>query len=123
MMATIPDRGSIDSRKEPRFSVTWRGRLTLPDGQVQEVRVRDISEKGVGLLSDDPLPGNTVMLLVLGVPDLKDLSRIMAVPVHINTAYVVMQSHDFRVGATWIDLSDSVRELLQGWTRKLSYRL
>ncbi|MEY2874819.1 MAG: hypothetical protein RLZZ373_2190 [Pseudomonadota bacterium] len=123
MMVTTSVRGSIDSRKEPRFSVTWRGRLTLPDGQVQEVRVRDISEKGVGLLSDDPLPGNTVMLLVLGVPDLKDLSRIMAVPVHINTAYVVMQSHDFRVGATWIDLSDSVRELLQGWTRKLSYRL
>jgi hypothetical protein len=123
MMVNTPTRGSIESRKEPRFSVTWRGRLTLPDGQVQEVRVRDISEKGVGLLSDLPLPSNTVMLLVLGVPDLKDLSRIMAVPVHINTAYVVMQSHDFRVGGTWIDLNDTVRTLLQGWTRKLSYKL
>ncbi|MDZ7856447.1 PilZ domain-containing protein [Sphaerotilus sp.] len=121
-MVNTPTRGSIESRKEPRFSVTWRGRLTLPDGQVQEVRVRDISEKGVGLLSDLPLPSNTVMLLVLGVPDLKDLSRIMAVPVHINTAYVVMQSHDFRVGGTWIDLNDTVRTLLQGWMRKLSFK-
>ena len=123
MMTSTPARGSIDSRKEPRYSVTWRGRLTLPDGQVQEVRIRDISEQGVGLLSDLPLPSNTVMLLVLGVPDLNDLSRIMAVPVHINSAYVVMQSHDFRVGGTWIDLNDSVRTLLQAWTRKLSYKL
>jgi PilZ domain len=123
MMATTPERNSIDSRKEPRFSVTWRGRLTLPDGQVQEVRVRDISEKGVGLLADFPLPSNTVMWLVLGVPDLKDMARIMAVPVRINSAYVVMQSHDFRVGGTWIDLSDSVRTLLQDWIRKLSYKV
>lgn len=122
MMATTADRGSIDHRKEPRFSVTWRGRLTLPDGQVHEVRVRDISEKGVGLLSEVPLPGNTVMRLVLGVPDLKDMTRIMAVPVQINSAYVVMQSHDFRVGATWIDLGEAVRTLLQDWIRKLSYK-
>ncbi|WP_294001008.1 PilZ domain-containing protein [Sphaerotilus sp.] len=123
MMATTPERNSIDSRKEPRFSVTWRARLTLPDGQVHEVRVRDISEKGVGLLSDFPLPSNTVMQLVLGVPDLKDMTRLMAVPVRINSAYVVMQSHDFRVGATWIDLSDAVRTLLQDWIRKLSYKV
>ena len=123
MMATTPERGSIESRKEPRYSVTWRGRLTLPDGQVLEVRVRDISEQGVGLLSDHPLPSNTVMPLVLGVPDLRDLTRIMAVPVRINSAYVVMQSHDFRVGGTWIDLSDTVRALLQDWIRKLSYKL
>lgn len=123
MMATTPERGSIESRKEPRYSVTWRGRLTLPGGQVLEVRVRDISEQGVGLLSDHPLPSNTVMPLVLGVPDLRDLTRIMAVPVRINSAYVVMQSHDFRVGGTWVDLSDSVRALLQDWIRKLSYRL
>ena len=123
MTTSTPVRGSIESRREPRFTVTWRGRLTLPDGQVQEVRIRDISEKGVGLLSDLPLPSNTVMLLVLGVPDLKDLSRIMAVPVHINSAYVVMQNHDFRVGGTWVDLNDTVRTLLQAWTRKLSYKL
>ncbi|MEX8493876.1 PilZ domain-containing protein [Sphaerotilus sp.] len=123
MMATTLERGSIESRKEPRFTVTWRGRLILPGGQVQEVRVRDISEKGVGLLADQPLPSNTVMQLVLGVPDLKDLTRIMAVPVRINSAYVVMQSHDFRVGGTWIDLSGSVRTLLQDWMRKLSYKL
>jgi len=59
---------------------------------------------------------------VLGVPDLQDMTRIMAVPVRINTAYVVMQSHDFRVGGTWIDLSSSVRTLLQDWMRKLSYK-
>jgi hypothetical protein len=123
MMTTTPVRGSIESRKEPRFNVTWRGRLTLPDGQVHEVRVRDISEKGVGLLTDFPLPSHTAMLLVLGVPDLKDMTRIMAVPVHINSAYVVMRSHDFRVGGTWIDLSDSVRALLQDWIRKLSYKV
>lgn len=121
-MASTPAPGSIESRKEPRYSVTWRGRLTLPNGTVQDVRVRDISEKGVGLLSDLPVPGNTVMQLVLGVPDLRDLTRIMAVPVRINTAYVVMQSHDFRVGGMWIDLSDSVRELLHHWTLKLSFK-
>jgi hypothetical protein len=44
------------------------------------------------------------------------------VPVRINSAYVVMQNHDFRVGGTWIDLSSSVRTLLQDWMRKLSYK-
>ena len=120
-MASTPAPGSIESRKEPRYSVTWRGRLTLPNGTVQDVRVRDISEKGVGLLSEHPVPGNTVMQLVLGVPDLRDLTRIMAVPVRINTAYVVMQGHDFRVGGLWVELTPPVRELIQAWIRKLSF--
>lgn len=115
------DRGTVDHRKEPRHSVTWRGRLTLPNGEVTEVRVRDISDQGVGLLCERPVPGHTILSLLLGVPDLGDLSRIMAVPVEIDTAYVVMQGHDFRVGGLWVELTPPVRELIQAWIRKLSF--
>ena len=121
-MTTPTQRGSIDDRTEPRYQVNWRARMTLPDGQVLDVRVQDISQSGVGMLSDVPVQGNTVMNVVMGVPDPDNLARVMGVPVQVHMAYVVLNNHDFRVGGKWVNLQPAARDLLQAWIRRLSFQ-
>src|SRR6478752_2808967 len=45
-----------DSRTELRVKVSWQARMQLLDGRVIELKVRDISEGGVGLMSDEHIP-------------------------------------------------------------------
>lgn len=121
-MTSSTGRGSIDNRKEPRYPVTWRARLTLSGGQIREVRVQDISENGVGLLCDEPIQNRVTLNVVLGVPDIDDPAHVLAVPVQITVAYVVLQNHSFRVGGAWAGLHVSARDLLNAWIRRLSFQ-
>ncbi|MDQ5897886.1 MAG: hypothetical protein RLZZ592_1542 [Pseudomonadota bacterium] len=121
-MTTPTQRGSIDDRKEPRYQINWRARMTLPDGQVMDVRLQDISQSGVGMLSDVPVPGNSIISVVMGVPDPDNLARVMGVPVQVHIAYVVLNNHDFRVGGKWVNLNPAARDLLQAWIRRLSFQ-
>src|SRR4051794_32458397 len=41
-----------DSRTDLRVKVSWPARMQFPDGRVIELVVRDVSEGGVGLVSD-----------------------------------------------------------------------
>ncbi|MFM2054065.1 MAG: hypothetical protein RL456_2102 [Pseudomonadota bacterium] len=113
---------AADHRQEPRHPVTWPGRLTLEDGAVLEVRVRDISAGGVGLRVDRPLPVNRVLPLVLGVPDPDDPTHILAVPVQVRGAYLVLQGHDFRFGGPWVGLQGPAQRLVLGWVERLAAR-
>ena len=51
---------SADSRKEQRVKVSWPARVQLPNGRVIELRVRDLSESGLGLLTEQHIPPATV---------------------------------------------------------------
>jgi hypothetical protein len=121
-MTSSTGRGSIDHRKEPRYPVTWRARVTLPSGHIREVRVQDISENGIGLLCEEPVQNRITLSIVLGVPDIEDPARVLAVPVQITVAYVVMNGDLFRVGGTWAGLHVSARDLLNAWIRRLSFQ-
>ncbi|MGY0194417.1 PilZ domain-containing protein [Leptothrix sp. BB-4] len=112
---------SIDSRREPRFPVAWPARLTLAPGQEIDVKVRDLSESGIGLRSDHPLPQREQFELTLGVPDLNDPRRLQAVPGTLKVAFLVMSQGEWRLGGTWAHLSPPARKLLDQWIQKIKY--
>ncbi len=121
-MSTGPiAQGSIDNRREPRYTVNWPARLELGPGQVVEVKVRDISESGLGLRSERPLPEHARLKVVVGVPDLHDPTRLQAVPGTVQLVFVVMSGHEWRLGAQWAELSDPARQLLKQWITKLRF--
>ncbi len=108
-----------DSRHEHRVKVSWPARVQLPGGRVVELRVRDLSESGVGLLTDHHIPPNTVLNFALGVPGLNEPAKITPVTGTIKTTYVVVQGRDLCCGGTWVNLPADGRELLDKWIRRL----
>ena len=61
---------SAENRREQRVKVSWPGRVQLPNGRVINLKVRDISDGGVGLLSEVHIPAYTVLNFAMGVPPL-----------------------------------------------------
>ncbi len=114
-----PSTPQIENRTEPRYLVSWRAHVQLPNGQMVEVRVKDISESGMGMISDYAVPSSRVLDITVGVPDLTDPSRLLAVPGRASIAFSVMQGHDFRVGVRWAELSPAAQELWRTWVRRL----
>ncbi len=110
---------SADGRREQRVKVSWPARVQLSNGRVVELRVRDLSEGGVGLLTDVHIPPNTVLNFAMGVPGLHEATKITPVSGTIKTTYVVVQGRDLVCGGMWVTLPSDSRELLDMWIRRL----
>jgi hypothetical protein len=108
-----------EGRKEQRVKVSWPGRVQLPNGRVVELRVRDLSESGVGLLSTHHIPPSSVLNFAMGVPGLHEAPRITPVTATIKTTYVVIKGNDLFCGGIWVSLPADARELLDKWMRRL----
>jgi hypothetical protein len=99
--------------------VSWPARVQLPNGRVVDLRVRDLSESGVGLLTNASIPANTVLNFAMGVPGLHETTKITPVSGTIKTTYLVVQGPDLCCGGMWVSLPEPSRELLQKWIRRL----
>ena len=110
---------SAESRKEQRVKVSWPARVQLPNGKVVDLRVRDLSESGVGLLTDTNIPANSVLNFAMGVPGINDPTKITPVTGQIKTTYLVLQGRDLCCGGMWVQLPEESREMLNKWIRRL----
>ncbi|HEY9024807.1 MAG TPA: PilZ domain-containing protein [Burkholderiaceae bacterium] len=115
----LPSTPLGDSRKELRVKVSWPARVQLPGGRVIELRVRDLSESGVGMLTEQHIPPAAVLNFVVAVPGLNDGSPMTPVSGTIRTTYVVVKGVDLFCGGTWVNLPSSGRDLIDKWIRKL----
>ena len=115
---SAPNLGA-EARREQRVKVSWPGRVQLPNGRVVDLRVRDLSESGVGLVTDVHIPASTVLNFAMGVPGLHEPGKITPVSGTIKTTYIVVQGRDMCCGGMWVSLPSDQRELLGKWIRKL----
>ena len=115
----LPGTSAADGRKEQRVKVSWPARVQLPNGKVLELRVRDLSESGVGLVTDQNIPPNSVLNFAVGVPGLHEAGKITPVSGTIKTTYVVVKGRDMMCGGMWVSLPAEGRDLLDKWIRRL----
>jgi PilZ domain len=110
----------IDARREPRFPVHWRAGLKLPGGQIIQLRVRDISDSGMGFVADAAVPNGATLEVRVRVPDPGEPAQAVDVAGTVKVAYVAMRGYEFAVGVTWVERDDAGRELMSRWMRKIS---
>jgi hypothetical protein len=108
-----------DSRKKLRVKVSWPARMQLPDGHVIELKVRDISEGGVGLTSDEDIPAYTVVNFAMGVPSLAEGGKETQVEGTIKTTYTLVHGSEILCGATWVEMPSAGLDLVNMWIRQL----
>ncbi len=110
---------SADHRKETRVRANWRARVLLPDQRIVELNICDLSESGMGLISEIGIPPSSVLTIALAVPDLHDSKRITAVRGSIKTTHMTVRGQLIHCGATWVEISADGRELINQWVRRL----
>ena len=115
----LGNHSPTDGRKELRVKVSWPGRVQLPNGKVIELRVRDLAESGVGLVTIHNIPPSSVLNFAMGVPGLDEATRITPVTGTIKTTYVVVKGQDLMCGGMWVTLPAASRDLLDKWIRRL----
>ena len=115
----FPGVSAAEGRKEQRVKVSWPARVQLPTGKVIDLRVRDLSESGVGLVTNQNIPPSSVLNFAMGVPGLHESTKITPVSGTIKTTYVVVKGQDLMCGGMWVSLPADSRELLDKWIRRL----
>jgi len=105
-----------DSRARLRVEVSWPARMHLPDGRVIELKVRNVSEGGVGLVSGQDIPSCTVVAFEMDVPEAGGGSA--PVKGRIKTTYAVDNGAEILCGGTWQE-PPAGRELVDEWIVRL----
>jgi hypothetical protein len=115
----LPGKPSADHRKEPRVRANWQARVLLPGDRIVALNVYDLSESGIGLVSESGIPANSVLQLALAVPGLNEPTHITPVTGTIKTTHMTVKGHYIHTGGTWVTISADSRDLINEWVRRL----
>jgi hypothetical protein len=107
-----------DSRSKLRVEVSWPARMRLPGGRVVQLKVRNVSEGGVGLTSAEDIPAYTVVDFEMDVPHPDEDGLITPVEGAIKTNYTVAQGSAILCGGTW-QAPPAGLELVRLWIDRL----
>ena len=122
LASTVESGGAADdapdSRTRLRVEVAWPARMQLHDGHVIELKVRNISEGGVGLMSDEHIPARTVVTFEMDVPPLAEGGKITLVKGTIKTTYTVAHGAELLCGGTW-QVPPAGLEFVSTWIKRL----
>ena len=110
---------TADNRKEGRVRAGWQARVLLPNDRIVQLNVFDISESGIGLISEVGIPAHSVLPLALAVPGLNDSSKITPVSGTIKTTHMTVKGHYIHCGGLWVEIPTASRDLLNQWVRRL----
>ena len=115
----LPGKPAVDNRKESRVRANWQARVLLASDRVVELNVFDLSESGIGLISEVGIPAHAVLQIALAVPGLHDPGRITPVSGTIKTTHMTVRGHYVHCGGLWVEIPTASRDLINQWVRRL----
>ena len=108
-----------DNRKESRVRANWPARVLLGNDRIIQMNLFDLSESGLGLVTEIGIPAHSVLQIALAVPGLNEPTKITPISGTIKTTHMTVKGHYIHCGATWVDLPAASRDLINQWVKKL----
>ena len=115
----LPAKAKDDNRKESRVRANWQARVLLTSDRIVELNLFDLSESGIGLITEVGIPAHTVLNVALAVPGLNDPTRITPVSGTIKTTHMTVRGHYIHCGGLWVEIPTASRDLINQWVRRL----
>ena len=115
----FPAKPSADHRRESRVRANWQARVLLASDRIVEMNVFDLSESGIGLVTEVGIPAHSVLSIALAVPGLNDPTKTTPVSGSINTTHMTVKGHYIHCGGLWVEISTAGRDLINQWVRRL----
>ena len=116
---SFPGKPTADNRKESRVRANWQARVLLATDRIVELNVFDLSESGIGLITEVGIPAHSVLQVALAVPGLNDPGKITPVSGKIKTAHMTVKGHYIHCGGLWVEIPSASRDLINQWVRRL----
>jgi len=107
-----------DSRTDLRVQVSWPARMRLPQGRLVALTVRDVSGRGVGLASDEPIPTHALVDFEMDVPPPDATGPATTVKGKLKTTYTVAHGSRILGGGVWMQAAAGDLELVNAWIRR-----
>ena len=105
-------------RQHLRFAVSWAAEVQTAPGRSLSLRVVDISQGGIGVLSDDMLPAAGMFSVTLRVPSPHHPGQISSVIVQARLVYQVFTAGRNRAGLEFIQIRPADIALLMSCAQK-----
>ena len=115
----FPAKPGADNRRETRVRANWQARVLLAADRIVQLNVFDLSESGIGLVSEIGIPAHSVLSIALAVPGLNDPGKITPVTGTIKTTHMTVKGHYIHCGGLWVDIPSASRDLINQWVRRL----
>ena len=115
----LPAKAKDDHRKESRVRANWQARVLLANDRIVELNLFDLSESGIGLISEAGIPAHSVLNIALAVPGLNDPTKITPVSGTIKTTHMTVRGHYIHCGGLWVEIPTASRDLINQWVRRL----
>ena len=112
-------KAGADNRRETRVRANWPARVLLAPDRIVELNVFDLSESGIGLITEVGIPAHSVLQVALAVPGLNDPGKITPVSGTIKTAHMTVKGHYIHCGGLWVEIPTASRDLINQWVRRL----
>ena len=112
--AAAPAVGGRDGRKHLRANVSWRGAIRI-NSQPQAIKVVNVSEGGLGVVTEMALPMGQSFQMAVMVPLSVDLLRQEQVVFTGKVVHSVISGGMYRIGMQFVTISDSHRSLIRDW--------
>ncbi|TMH36322.1 MAG: PilZ domain-containing protein [Betaproteobacteria bacterium] len=102
-----------DSRASVRVPVKWRADVMAGDQSRLAIKVMDVSEGGLGILSDEPFEVDDMLELCIAIPLKSKPGRFNIVRVAGRVRYQVLQRSQFCMGLEFSRIDASTREIIR----------
>ena len=112
-------KAGADNRRESRVRANWPARVLLASDRIIELNVFDLSESGVGLVTETGIPAHSVLTIALAVPGLNDPTKITPVSGTIKTTHMTIKGPVIHCGGIWVEIPTASRDLINQWVRRL----
>ncbi|MFN7206942.1 MAG: PilZ domain-containing protein [Burkholderiales bacterium] len=112
--AVAPAAAGRDGRKHLRANVSWRGAIRI-NSQPQAIKVVNVSEGGLGVVTEMALPMGQSFQMAVMVPLSVDLLRQEQVVFTGKVVHSVISGGMYRIGMQFVTISESHRSLIRDW--------
>ncbi|HMC16194.1 MAG TPA: PilZ domain-containing protein [Albitalea sp.] len=104
-------------RQHLRFPVSWWGNVQTASGPLP-LRVIDVSQGGIGVTCDNPLPSAGVFSITLRVPVSHGSSQFNSVNAQVRVIYQLFSAGRNRAGLEFVQIAPAEAELLVSCAQK-----
>lgn len=106
----------IELRRNPRINVTWHGLIKVGENEFAPVRVFNVSETGILILSEQALSIDKEYQLMLEIPPIaQELTPPYKVSCTVMISHSILSGNYFRVGLRILDIAGLHRDLINAW--------
>src|SRR5436309_718846 len=91
-----------DHRKESRVRVNWPARVLVAADRIVQLNLFDLSESGVGLISEIGIPAHSVLPIAVAVSGLNDPLKITPISGTIRTTHMTVRGAYVHCGGLWV---------------------